>query len=53
MKQQLWYIPLRCSPYLNRLPVVNFDDVKAETVDSFSRGHEDTPRRIEMAANIY
>ena len=48
-----WLIPLSCCSYLYRLPVVNFDHVKAETVDSFSRGHEDTPRRVEMAANIY
>lgn len=40
-------------PYLYCLPVVNFDNVKAETVDSFSGGHEDTPRRIKMAANVY
>ena len=52
-RNNCWPILLRCSPYLYRLPVVNFDDVKAETVDSFSRGHEDTPRWIEMAANIY
>lgn len=25
----------------------------AEAVDSFSRGHEDAPGRIKMAANIY
>lgn len=27
--------------------------MKAETVDSFSGGHKDTPGRIEMAADIY
>jgi len=27
--------------------------MKAETVDSFPGGHEDTPCWIEMAANVY
>lgn len=39
--------------YLYRLPVVNFNHVKAETVDSFSGSHEDAPRWIEVAADVY
>lgn len=44
---------LRCCSYLYRLSVVNFNHVKAETVNSFSGGHEDTSRRVKMAANVY
>lgn len=46
-------VPLsRCS-YQYCLAIVNFDNVEAETVDSFSGGHENTPRWIKMTANIY
>lgn len=44
---------LSCCSYLYCLPVVNFHNVKAETVDSFSGGHKDTPGGIKMAANVY
>lgn len=45
---------LTCScSYLYCLSVVNFDNMKAETVDSFSRRHEDASRWIKMAAHVY
>lgn len=41
------------SSHLDCLAVVDFDDMKAETVDSFPRCHEDAPRWIEMTADIH
>lgn len=42
-----------CCSHLDCLAVVDFDDMKAETVDSFSRCHKDTSRWIKMTADIH
>lgn len=39
--------------HLDCLPVVDFDNVEAETVHSFSRSHKDTGCRIKMTANVH
>lgn len=39
--------------HLDRLPVVDFDNMEAETVDSFSRSHKDACRWIKMTANVH
>lgn len=39
--------------HLDRLPVVDFDNVEVETVHSFSRSDEDAGCWIKMTANVH
>lgn len=39
--------------HLDRLPVVDFDNMEAETIHSFSWSHEYASCRIKMTANVH
>lgn len=46
-------VPISYHAHLDRLPVVDFDNMEAETIHSFSWSHEYACCWIKMTANVH
>lgn len=46
-------VPVSYHAHLDRLPIVDFDNMEAETIHSFSWSHEYACCWIKMTANVH